>query len=51
MEEKYSRQFNQTVGATAKPFRMALGALSIKERLGMTEREAIQQIAEIPSTK
>ena len=48
IEEKDSRQFNPTMGAPAKPFRMALGALSIKGRLGMTDSETVQQITENP---
>ena len=38
-EEEYARQFSQTMGAPAKPFRMALGALIIKERLGTRDEE------------
>ena len=38
-----------TVGAPTKPFRMALGALSIKVRLGITDHEIVQQITENPS--
>jgi IS5 family transposase len=35
-------------GAAAKPARMALGALIIKERLGVTDRETVEQIRENP---
>ena len=48
IEENYSSQFNPMIGAPAKPFRMALGALYIKERLGITDRETVQQITENP---
>lgn len=34
------------MGAPAKPFRMALGALLIKEKLGITDRETVEQIRE-----
>jgi Transposase domain (DUF772) len=36
------------VGAPAKPFRMALGALIIKERLGTSDEETVEQIRENP---
>ena len=36
------------MGAPAKPFRMALGALIIKERLGISDRETVEQIKENP---
>ena len=47
-EEEYARQFSQTMGAPAKPFRMALGALIIKERLGTSDEETVEQIRENP---
>ena len=34
------------MGAPAKPFRMALGALIIKERCGFTDEETVEQIRE-----
>ena len=34
-EEEYSSEFSVEMGAPAKPFRMALGALIIKEKLGI----------------
>jgi transposase, IS5 family len=34
-EEEYSSFFSIEMGAPAKPFRMALGALIIKEKLGI----------------
>ena len=36
------------MGAPAKPFRMALGALIIKETLGLSDRETVEQIKENP---
>ena len=48
MEGRYAAQFNPDTGAPAKPFRMALAALYIKERLGITDRETVQQITENP---
>jgi hypothetical protein len=35
-------------GAPAKSFRMALGALIIKEKLGVSDRETVEQIHENP---
>jgi hypothetical protein len=32
-ESEYAEKFSETMGAPAKPFRMALGALIIKEKL------------------
>ncbi len=47
-EEKYAVHFAEPHlgGITAKPFRMALGALLIKEKLGASDRETVQQIRE-----
>ena len=47
-EEKYAEHFaeQQLGGITAKPFRMALGALLIKEKLAVSDRETVQQIRE-----
>lgn len=47
-EPQYAQQFSQTMGATAKPFRMALGSLIIKEKLGTSDRETVAQISENP---
>ena len=47
-EPHYAQQFSQTMGATAKPFRMALGSLIIKEKLGTSDRETVAQISENP---
>ena len=38
----------QTHSAPAKSFRIALGALIIKEKLGISERETVEQIRENP---
>ncbi|MBA3964242.1 MAG: transposase, partial [Nitrospirales bacterium] len=35
-------------GAPAKSSRLALGALILQERLGVTDRELVEQIAENP---
>lgn len=36
-EEEYSSSFSAQIGAPAKSFRMALGALIIKEKLGISD--------------
>ena len=50
IEQKYSTNFsnNSNAGCPAKSARVALGALIIKERLGLTDRETVHQIAENP---
>jgi transposase, IS5 family len=48
-EEEYAKNFSETgMGAPAKPFRIALGSLIIKERLGTSDRETVEQIRENP---
>ena len=47
-ESIYARQFSEDMGAPAKGFRMALGALIIKEKLGVSDRETVDQIRENP---
>ena len=47
-ETEYASQFSSTMGAPAKSFRMALGALIIKERLGTSDEETVEQIKENP---
>lgn len=47
-ESVYAEQFSEETGSPAKPFRMALGALLIKKRLGTSDRETIEQIRENP---
>jgi hypothetical protein len=47
-ESSYAAQFSEERGAPAKPFRMALGALIIKERLGVSDGETVEQVRENP---
>ena len=47
-EEEYAENFSEKMGAIAKPFRMALGALIIKEKLRTSDRETVEQIKENP---
>jgi hypothetical protein len=47
-EEEYAQNFAEDIGAPALPFRMALGALIIKEKLGISDRETVEQIKENP---
>ena len=47
-EEEYAENFSKKMGAIAKPFRMALGALIIKEKSGNSDRETVEQIRENP---
>ena len=47
-ESQYASKFAEKMGAPAKPFRMALGALIIKEKLGTSDRETVEQIKENP---
>ncbi len=47
-EAEYAANFSETMGAPAKAFRMALGALIIKEKLGTSDRETVEQIRENP---
>ncbi len=47
-ELEYAEKFSEKMGAPAKPFRMALGALIIKETLGISDRETVEQIKENP---
>lgn len=49
VETVYAQQFSQEdLGSPAKSSRLALGALIVKERLGVTDRELVEQIAENP---
>jgi len=48
IEEAYGELFSEDNGCPAKSARMALGALLIKERLGTTDRETVEQITENP---
>ena len=47
-ESEYAANFPKELGAPAKTFRMALGALIIKEKLGISDRETVEQIRENP---
>ena len=47
-ETEYAQNFASAMGAPAKSFRMALGALIIKEKLGTSDRETVEQIRENP---
>ncbi len=47
-ESEYAEKFSSEMGAPAKPFRMALAALIIKEKLGISDRETVEQIRENP---
>jgi hypothetical protein len=47
-EEEYAQNFAEEIGAPALPFRIALGSLIIKERLGISDRETVEQIKENP---
>jgi hypothetical protein len=47
-ETEYAANFSEEMGAPAKTFRIALGALIIKEKLGITDRETVEQIRENP---
>ena len=44
----YQEQFSPNMGAPSKPVRMALGALLIKEKLGVSDEETVEQIKENP---
>jgi Tat protein secretion system quality control protein TatD with DNase activity len=44
--ESDAPQFNPTTGAPAKPVRLAFGALFIKQLLGWTEEQTVEQIRE-----
>lgn len=48
LEEHYARVFSKDKGAPAKTFRMALGALIIKEKLNISDEETVEQIRENP---
>jgi len=48
IEERYANLFPSNRGQVAKPVRMALGALIIKEKCGFSDRETVEQITENP---
>lgn len=47
-ESEYAQHFSLLMGAPAKSFRMALGALIIQEKLRISDRETVEQIRENP---
>ena len=47
-EEFYANQFSSKRGAPALPVRMALGALIVKEKLGLSDQETVEHITENP---
>jgi transposase, IS5 family len=47
-ESDYAENFPTEMGAPAKSFRMALGALIIKEKLGISDIETVEQIRKNP---
>jgi len=48
IEKDYAKLFPNNIGQVAKPARMALGALIIKEKLRLSDEETVQQISENP---
>ena len=49
IENEYKEKLvNTEIGAPAKSLRMALGALIIKEKLQISDREVVEQIIETP---
>jgi hypothetical protein len=47
-EGEYVAIFSEEIGAPTKTFRMALGALIVNEKLGISDRETVEQIRENP---
>lgn len=47
-EASYAEQLSVSQGAPAKSFRLALGALIIQEKLGLSDAETVQQVRENP---
>ncbi len=47
-EQEYASLFSEQMGAPSKSFRMALGSLIIKEKLGISDIETVEQIKENP---
>lgn len=46
MEETYATQFTPTTDAPAKPIRKGFGALTINQRLGLTDEKTVEKIRE-----
>jgi len=47
-EERYAERFCEGNGAPAKPFRMAMGALIIKQRTGHSDEDVVNDVLENP---
>jgi len=47
-EQEYAQNLGTEMRPPAKSFRLALGALIIKEKLGISDRETVEQIREKP---
>ena len=47
-EAEYAQNFTKLMGPPAKSFRLALGALIIKEKLGTSDRETVELLRENP---
>jgi hypothetical protein len=48
LEEKYAENFEHKRGRLAKPFRVALASLIIKEKMNLSDEETVNQIMENP---
>ena len=48
LEDEYASHLFEEMGAPAKSFPMALGALIIKEKLGISDRGTVEQIKDKP---
>ncbi len=48
IERFYSENFDENLGSPAKESRLAFGALLLKERLGLADRELVEHIRENP---
>lgn len=48
IEKKYAQLFPSDTGTIAKPLRMALGSIIIKEKCSFSDRETVEQIKENP---
>ena len=48
IEENYAKLFAENNGQPAKPLRMALGSLIIKEKLNLSDEETVEHIKESP---
>jgi IS5 family transposase len=48
LDATYAPQFSPRTGAPAKPVRLAVGALFIKQRLDLTDEETVEQMRENP---